>query len=346
MGSIDWNKINSILGSKAFENAAGVAGAGISAYAGSKGAATDARQSAAQFAAQMALQQQSAQENQRQGAATSAAAAAPLGANENFALKQGLLRSILPGLRNASVTPGDPRVAAAMGKGVQGGFRLPEGGIPAEALASLSPQATAGAISQRQGHIANIDPNSPGVNFQRMGFQPDVAGPIQAETDQYQSGVARRVGDQQSQTAEQLRMALEQNYASAQPEQKKSGGLLSKIGSALKFAAPIAGTLIGGPGLGAAIGAIGSGVGSAMQGSGVGGALKSAAVGGAVAGAGNAAIPGRAPGLSGANGAAQWAQTAAPVINRLPQRQQPQVGGAGVNPEMLAAALRRQRFGG
>lgn len=329
---IDWNKINSILGSKAFENVAGVAGAGISAYAGSKGAATDAKQQAAQFAAQMALQQQTATENQRQGAATSAAAASPLGANEQFALRQGILRSVLPNLRNATATPGDPAVRAAMGSGVQGGFRLPTAGLPADALASLSPGATAGAISQRQGHIANIDPNAPRINFGRMGFDPSVAGPIQAETDAFQGAAGQRVGDQQSRTAEQLKMALDQNYAAAnQPEKKKSGGILSKIGGVLKFAAPIAASFI--PGVGplaaAAIGGGGAALGTGLQGGGVGDIVRSGVTGGVASGVGRAATRGGQPGVPVQGPPAPFNQTQ-----------------GGVNPQLLSAALRRQRFGG
>ena len=345
---IDWNKIGAILGSKAFENAAGVAGAGLSAYGASKDNATNAKQSAAQFAARMALESQNSQQSNRLGSAQAAAAASPLGANENFAAKQALMRSILPGLRNQRSTPSDPGVASAMGTRT-GGLRLPEGGLPASALAHYSPEATAGAIAQRQNHITNIDPNAPGVNFQRMGFDPSVAGGVQGETNGYQSEALRRKQALDAETANQLKMALEQNYAAAQgdPEQKKSGGFLSKLGGVLKFAAPIAASFI--PGVGpiaaAAIGGLGSGAGAAMQGGGVGGALKAGAVGAGAGAAGNAALQRPGPQMNN-----QMGRAAVPSGYQLPRAQFPaqvqRPGGNGVNASVLAQALRRGQFGG
>jgi hypothetical protein len=299
MGNIDWGKIGQILGSPAVQNISGIAGAGISAYADNKQGQANTRQQAAQFAAQMALQQQSQAENQRQGAAGAAAAAAPLGANENFAAKQALRSMVLSGLRNPSVQASDPGVAAAMPK-ITSAFQLPEGGVPQSVLAHLSPSATAGAIANRQNHISNIDPNAPGVNFERMGFgAADAAGP-QAETNAFQGQALGRFDDQQTKTAENLKLALAQSQAAAQdPEKKKGGGFLGKLGGALKFAAPIAAMAI--PGLGplaaAAIAGGGTAAGSLMQGQGVGSAVGQGALSAGV-GAAGARRPAAAPAAS------------------------------------------------
>src|SRR5688572_27623546 len=109
---IDWGKIGKILGSPAVGNVAGIAGAGISAYAGNKQAETNSRQQAAQFAAQMAAQYGQNQEGNRQNAAQAAAQASPLGANEDFANRQALRLAVLSGLRNPSVQATDPGVRA------------------------------------------------------------------------------------------------------------------------------------------------------------------------------------------------------------------------------------------
>ena len=315
---IDWAKIGQILGSPAVQNVAGIAGAGISAYADNKQNQTNSKQQAAQFAAQMALQQQSQQENQRQGAATSAAAAAPLGANENFAAKQAMRHMVLSGLRNPSVQATDPGVAAAMPK-ITSAFQLPQGGVPQSVLAHLTPGATAGAIANRQNHISNIDPNAPGVNFQRMGFgAADAMGP-QAETDAFQGQALGRHQDAQTKTAENLKLALAQSQAAAQdPEKKKGGGILGKIGGALKFAAPIAAMAI--PGLGplaaAAIAGGGTAAGGLMQGQSLGSAVGQGA-------------------LSAGVGAAGARRPAAPPVAATPPFQA----------QNLSRALRRDYFG-
>lgn len=334
MGNINWSRIGQILGSPAAQNIMGVAGAGISAYAGNNQQQQNARQQAAQFAAQMAAQYGNQLEGNRQNAAVAAASASPLGANENFANQQALRLAVLSQLRNPSVTAGDPGVAAAMPK-ITPAFSLPQGGLSKETLAHLSPQATAGAIAQRQQHISSIDPYAPGVNFGRMGFSSDVAGGVQRETDAFQAGARGRFDAQQADQRAQIQAALQQSYANSEPEKKKGGGFLGGLGSILKVAAPIAGTFIGGPALGAAIGGIGSAVGSKLQGNSLGSSIRSG-IGGAIgAGVGNAAIPAGAgrgtQALSGVNAASQWMQ---PQVRQAP----------GVDPNLLAAALRRQQF--
>lgn len=289
MAAVDWNKIGAILGSKAFENAAGIAGAGISAYASGKQSDAQRAQQAAQFEAQLALSQQDRADRMGLARASAAADASPLGDYEQFALRQALLREIMPGLRNFSATPGDPAVAAAMPK-LSGGFRIPEGGFSAEALASLSPRATTNAIGRRQQHVANLDPNAPGVNFEAMGFDPEVAAEAQGATNAYQAGRQQALLDQESETKQQLAAALQRNYAASQ-QKSGGGGFWKKLGKVAAFAAPfVAAPFTGGTSL-ALIGA-GSGAASGLlNGGGVKGALTGAAMGAATSGGLGKALP-------------------------------------------------------
>lgn len=282
MAAVDWNKIGAILGSKAFENAAGIAGAGISAYASGKQSDAQRAQQAAQFEAQLALSQQDRADRMGLARASAAADASPLGDYEQFALRQALLREIMPGLRNFSATPGDPAVAAAMPK-LSGGFRIPEGGFSAEALASLSPRATTNAIGRRQQHVANLDPNAPGVNFEAMGFDPEVAAEAQGATNAYQAGRKQELLDQESETKKQLAAALQRNYGAAQ-QKSGGGGFWKKLGKIASFAAPIvAAPFTGGTSL-ALIGAGAGAANAALSGGGVKGALLGAGMGAASAG--------------------------------------------------------------
>lgn len=282
MAAVDWNKIGSILGSKGFANTAGIVGAGIGAYAQGKQSDAQRAQGAAQFEAQM-LQQQG-QEAGRLGLVRASAAsdASPLGANEGFMLRQALLRETLPGLRNFSATPGDPAVAAAMPK-MSGGFRIPEGGFSSAVLASLSPRATANAIGQRQNHIANLDPNGPGLNFEAMGFDPETATGAQQGTNAYQDSRRQSLLDQESATKEQLAAALQRNYGAAQ-QKSGGGGFWKKLGKVAAFAAPIVAAPFTG---GASLALIGAGAGAAsgaLNGGGWKGALTGAATGAATSG--------------------------------------------------------------
>ena len=280
--AVDWNKINAILGSRTGEAALNIGGGLLEGIAQGKQADKNRAQDANQFAttAQLAL----ARDNSDDARARAVAAAdlAPLGANENFVARQAFLREVLPQLRNFSVTPGDPAVAAAMGQ-TSGGFRLPEGGLSPETLAAVSEAATANAIGHRAQHIANVDPNSPNVDIAAMGISPEAAQPAQNATDAFQQSRAQALTDQQTSTQQLLQAALDRDYA--QQQQKKGGGFWSKLGKIAAFAAPIVAAPFTG---GATLALIGAGAGAAsgaLNGGGVKGALAGAATGGLASGA-------------------------------------------------------------
>lgn len=88
-------------------------------------------------------------------------AADPLGADQAYAQKNALANAILPGLRNAKSTPGDPSVASAMGTRTGGAAILPDGGLDPTMINSLfGPAATSAAVTQRAQEINSLDPNA------------------------------------------------------------------------------------------------------------------------------------------------------------------------------------------
>ena len=369
--SVNWATVQKVISNPEFQKgAASVAGAGITAYAGMKQNSSNQRQSASEFAATMAQRQRESSSGQRLSAATSAAAAAPLGANENYTARNAMLSSILPGLRNVSISSADPAVRAATPT-ITGGLRLPEGGIPASAFAALGPRATASAIANRQKHITNIDPTAPGIDLASMGFDADAMAGLDEGMGGYQASALSEQQQAESDQQSQLHDALQQNYSAGGPKPpvKKKRSLLAKLGSVAKIAVPLilAATGVGIPAA-AAITAATHAASKKADGGSWGDALKSGVVGGATGAVGAGAIGGATGagmskvsqaglGLTQAttrnatvaalqkagtqvaqNGASAW------VKNRSQATAAPQQ--PGVNPDILAAALRRQRFGG
>jgi hypothetical protein len=295
--NIDWRTVERVLGGpdKAFGNAAGLAGT----FLKSKGENDRAdRQMAmnneqtratlnqrnAQFAAEIAQALDSSRRNENLNRAVAGMNASRLGENEMFATKNRILSSILPNLRNVNITPGNSAIAAAMPK--MQGF-LPEGGIPASALAALSEGATASAIANRNKQLLHIDPRSPLADFGAMGFAPEAG----ADLTGYRQKLLDDDTSSQRSLDETIQRALAQDYegimrlpGDPKPEEKK-GGFWSKFGGVLKAAAPIAAAFIPGvgPAVSAAIAAGGSVAGSKLAGE----PWKDALLGGALAGAGN-----------------------------------------------------------
>lgn len=246
------DKVLGAVGSKGGQTLINAAGAGMAAYGQNKQAEADRAMTARQFAANMAQRQLESDRDFQQRGATAAANADPLGANQQFAQRNALLAAILPGLRNFSSTPGDPRVAAAMGKN-SGGLRLPEGGLPPEMLERLfGDAATQASIAQRSKEISAINPNGPAANIESLygqsadgsenAFQTDVNNFRQSELDRQLAESAKQ--------RELIRRAIDEdiNGTKASGGSSKKGKLAKAgVGAATGFATggPI-GALIGG----------------------------------------------------------------------------------------------------
>lgn len=290
----------------------GAAGAGISAYGANKSATADRELNANQFAANMAQNQLEGDRANQLSRAGAAASASPIGESQDYAQRQALLSAILPGLRNSNITPGDSRVAGAMGSN-QGGLRLPEGGLdPAMIERMFGANTTLGSIQQRQNQIGQINPNGPVQDMGSMFGQPGTDA-SDAVLKSNQAVGDKQAADQAKQR--QIIMAaidndLTMNSQNGKPpegyEYDKKTGQLKKKGSFLKTLGKV-GLLAGGgalmaTGFGGPAGAalIGAGIGagnSALNGGGVKGALLGAGLGAATGGIGGPAVSSATSGL-------------------------------------------------
>lgn len=246
--SINWGAINKVLGSKGFEVGAGLAGAGLQAASAASQRKQDRefqqqqlaqsnanslanrQQSAAQNRTNVLMQLLQQEQNRRDQASRDVAAASPLGEFENFAGRQAFLRAIAPQLRNFSVTPTDPGVAAAMPK-LSGGIRLPEGGLPAEAFAHLSPEATAAAIGRRQKQLSSIDTSTPIVDLQALGIDPKVAEAQSQDVNAYIADLITQRQDGDDRMKAQIMAALDADDAREQAEAAKANSVAAEDGT-------------------------------------------------------------------------------------------------------------------
>jgi hypothetical protein len=285
---INWGTVNNVLGSKGVEVGLGILGSGLAAAGDARQQDQNRQLTAAQARAQLLQRQLENQQTTRLQQSTGAAAASPLGQNEAFAARQALLRELLPQMRNFSVTPGDPAVAAAMGR-VNGGARLPEGGLSPAALQAFGPQATAAALAQRQKLVTNIDPTAPQIDLAALGL--DQAGVDPSELARYAAGVQQTRGEEDDSRQRMILAALEQDYQQEKQKKDSGGGFWKTLGKIATVAAPIvAAPFTGGASL-ALIGAASGAANAALSGGGVKGALL---------GAGMGAVPGLVKGPVGA----------------------------------------------
>lgn len=249
-GGLD--KILDILGSKGGQTAVNAAAAGLGAYGQAKQAGEDRALSREQFAANMAQRQMEADQADQRSRAAAILDAAPLGQDQRFAQQQALFGQLLGNARNFSVTPGDPRVAAAMGAGPQGGMRLPEGGFdPAMIERLFGDKATLASLSQHGQQIGQMNPHAPVMDMAPIFGQAGTAA-----TQGIKDANAVELARQQAQSDKQrelIRRALEQDIT-GQKGGKSAG---QRVGGALSGAA--SGAAMGsmfGP-MGTAIGGIG-----------------------------------------------------------------------------------------
>lgn len=167
----------------------------LSAIIGAAGGAFSSIGQAKQDAANRQFQGESNQIAANQNYATqdasnavNAANANPLGASQNFVARNRLLSAILPSLQNVNFSPGDPKVAAAMGS-YSGGLRLPTGGLdPSMINASFGDNATLESLADQQKNTAAINPNASQPNLQNFGYTADQTDPLTQSVGAYQAG--------------------------------------------------------------------------------------------------------------------------------------------------------------
>lgn len=206
------------LGSPGGQAATNFAGAGLSALGASQQAGAQRKQDATQFAASTRQNQFNADRNDQLTRAAGVLNADPLGAEQKYAQRNALMAAILPQARNARSTPGDPRVAAAMGQRTGGMSNLlPEGGLNTEMINSMfGPQATMAAIMKRQQELSSLDPHAAQSNLGTM-YGDEAAAPFQAQIQ----GWAQQL--QQKQGAEKAAFEAELNKLIQQQAQSGSG---------------------------------------------------------------------------------------------------------------------------
>jgi len=211
-----WSTISQFLNSKAGQAAIGAAGAGISAYGQSKTNTANREQQNTQFNQQLAQNAQEAQINDARARQLSTLQAQPQGSGLAFAQKQALLSAILPQLRNLSITPGDSAVAAAMPK-INGGLRLPEGGLPQSVLDLYAPQATSASLGQYDQNLKTLNPQAAPTPYAAYGL-PEPATPSVPNL----GTTAPTTGTQAAPTRDALMRAIDGNIA-AQAAQGTGG---------------------------------------------------------------------------------------------------------------------------
>jgi len=221
-------KVLDILGSKGGQTAVSGIGAGLQAYGQHKDSEANRAQSAQQFAAQMAQRQLEGDRGHQLSQATAGNAANPLGTEQGFAQQQALLGQLLGGARNFSVTPGNPRITAAMGAGPQGGIRLPEGGFdPAMMERLFGDKATLASLQQHGQQVGQINPGGPAMDLGAMFGQAgaDTSQAVNAANQ----GVLQQQLDQSAQQRETIRRAIEQDIRGEKAGEKKKGNIFGKL---------------------------------------------------------------------------------------------------------------------
>lgn len=227
-GGSGLDKILDILGSKGGQTVVNAAAAGLGAYGQAKQAGEDRAQNAAQFGANMAQRQMEADQADQRSRAAATLDASPLGGDQRFAQQQALFGQLLGNARNFSVAPGDPRVAAAMGAGPQGGMRLPEGGFdPAMIERLFGDQATLASLAQHGQQIGQMNPHAPVMDMAPMFGQAGATA-----TSGIKDANAIEMARQQAESDKQreiIRRALEQDIAGEKAKKEGGGNIFGKI---------------------------------------------------------------------------------------------------------------------
>lgn len=213
------------------------------------------------------------------------ASLSPLGAEQTFLQRQRLMATMLPEMANfRAAGPTDPGVRGAYTPNTN----MLKGLNNPKLLEAYGDQATATSLADRRKLMAQINPEYQFSGLENFGLDPSFNQGVEesrmtagANLKAYEAAQTSLANQQTSLANQNMQAALTQP-----PAEKKSGGIMSKVGSVLKVAAPIAALAI--PGVGpmaaAAIAGGGTALGNKMQGN----SWTSSLVQGGLAGAGGA----------------------------------------------------------
>jgi hypothetical protein len=271
---------------------------GVAGAAGAYSANQNTKQNKEQLAMQRRLEAMRNQQNldmqllnRNDNQARDFSNANPLGAEQKYATRQATLASILPGLKASAQNmggPTDPAIAST--------FQSPTSPLAGMDLSrimqTLSPDATARAITDRRMATSALDPTA-AQNFRPLtDYGLDPTGAFNAETEQRTTELLAEEGAAEGALREMAKAQLGLTEEAAQRLEQSGGSSiwkkLAKVGIIAGGAALMA-TGVGGPAGAALIGA-GMGAGNAaLDGAGWKGILGSAALGGVTGGVGGGA---------------------------------------------------------
>lgn len=273
--AIDLSSFSNFMQSPGGAAAINAVGGGVSAYGQYQQNQQNQKQNAQQFAANAAQTDYWNRQNQNSQRAAGVLGADPLGADQSYAQKQALMAAILPQLRNAHSTPGDPNIAAAMGSHT-GGFRIPEGGFDPMMVAGLyGNNATMGAITQRHKELSNLDPNAPTADLGSM--YGDEAKPYIAQMSQWAQAAQAGDANERANYEQKINALIQENL-----KKEQGSGFWHKFAKIAGVVGAVAATVMTAGGASPLlVGAIGAGAGAASSWGGGGNPLTGAIIGGA-----------------------------------------------------------------
>lgn len=204
-------------------------GAGLSAYGQGQQQQQNALANAYTNQANMANSELNSDRAYQLNQAQAANSANPIGTDQNYAQKQAIMKAILGNAGDSNITPGDPAVAAAMGK-QSGGLHIPQ--LSADQLNSLFGDATTqAAIAQHEKQVGQINPNAPVFDLGSI-YGNSADGSQNAFTTDITNSNKQALQAQNAETTRQqqiIQNAIQNNINAAQ--KGSHSGLLGLLGS-------------------------------------------------------------------------------------------------------------------
>lgn len=183
-------------------------GSGLSAFGQYQNEKQQRQLEALKYLSDQAQNQFNTDRNFRANQANGVLNADSLGADQQYAQKNGLMAAILPNLRNTQSHPGDAGVAGAMG-GNRGGIMnaLGPNGLDPDMIQRLyGDTSTAAAIAKRNSQLLNLDPNHPITDLNNLYNNQ---GAQATNLQNYQNTVQNAQNDQRNRYDQQLSPLLQ-----------------------------------------------------------------------------------------------------------------------------------------
>ncbi len=320
----------------------GIAGASglASGYAANNATKLNAQQLAMQQRlAAMQNQQQLEQSllNQRTSNAAAFADRSPLGAEQDYARKQAMLAAILPQLTRMGSNggPTDPAIRAA--------YNAPKNPLQgmdiSRLMQTISPDATARALTDRRTALAGIDPTAAQQYRPLSDYGLDNEGVFNQETqfraNQRQAENDESIASLRQSAMDQLGLSEQQAQQAEQQHGHSIWKTLAKVG--IIAGGAIATAMTAGAASPALAAAIGAGTGAASGA--IDGGWRGALMGGAIGGVTGGLMPGGSAASGGAGAARAAGASTADIIRQsiLNPRTIGQMTGAGIGGSTGAA---------